>query len=236
MPVLLLAQGSPEAKEALRKAIEARYGAFPPHLAVFHATFKGKARVKVGPVKTWIPLDLTMRFHFPQHLRVDFTVRPFGLPVQRGIDAFDGEKFYTLRGNKDIAIVENEKESESMRRRLWAMAALLLTPLGEQYVQLEMLDNGYLEARNMELGDAVQLHLNTNGALEEVRVSCYNPEVGIEQFFRLRVSAELIDTNSIMMPQKINAYWDDIPYFEAEPKSANNSKDISIAVFRLAED
>ncbi|RMG82724.1 MAG: hypothetical protein D6712_14165 [Chloroflexi bacterium] len=236
MPVLLLAQGQPEAKEALRKAIEARYGAFPPHLSVFQATFKGKARVKVGPVKTWIPLDLMMRFHFPQHFRVDFTVRPFGLPVQRGVEAFDGEKFYTLRGNKDIVIVEDARESESMRRRLWAMAALLLTPLGEQYVQLEMLNDGYLEAHNMELGDTVQLHLNANGALEEVRVSCYNPDSETEQLFRLSVSTELIDTDGIMMPQKINAYWDDAPYFETEPKSANNNDDISVAVFRLAED
>ncbi|PJF37656.1 MAG: hypothetical protein CUN55_20965, partial [Phototrophicales bacterium] len=110
--------------------------------------------------------------------------------------------------NKDIVIVEDARESESMRRRLWAMAALLLTPLGEQYVQLEMLNDGYLEARNMELGDTVQLHLNANGALEEVRVSCYNPDSETEQLFRLSVSTELIDTDGIMMPQKINAYWD----------------------------
>ena len=42
MPVLLLAQGDPQAKDLLRKAIHARYGLRPPALDSLHINFKGR--------------------------------------------------------------------------------------------------------------------------------------------------------------------------------------------------
>ncbi len=56
MPVLLLARGDQESKALLRRAIEARYGLGPPVLETLKLQLKGRARAKVGPVTTWVPL------------------------------------------------------------------------------------------------------------------------------------------------------------------------------------
>ena len=91
MPVLLLARGDQESKALLRRAIEARYGLGPPVLETLKLQMKGRVRAKVGPVTTWIPLEVTAYFKFGFSARWDYTARPVGVAVSSGTEAFDGD-------------------------------------------------------------------------------------------------------------------------------------------------
>ena len=236
MGVLLLAQGDPEAKEMLKRAIAGRYGTTPPVIETMHAEFKGRARVKVGPIMTWIPMDMTTLFHFPAAMRFDFKVRPLKLPVQHGIESFDGETYRSVRRGSDMVAIAEEEASYSIRRRLWAFAALLLTPIGEIYVKLSQTGDSCFTALHTKLNDEVTLCLREDGKLDYVQVSCLNPDTEREQVFKLVTSGEQAPVDGLMLPKKIKAFWDDDPFFEAEPKSAETNLEIPRSIFRLEEE
>ncbi|MCC6805521.1 MAG: hypothetical protein IT319_21755, partial [Anaerolineae bacterium] len=73
MPVLMLARGDQDSKNLLRHAIEARYGLGPPAMDTLKVEMKGRARTKVGPVATWIPVEGAACFRFPHASRWDYT-------------------------------------------------------------------------------------------------------------------------------------------------------------------
>jgi hypothetical protein len=233
MPVLLLAQGDPQAKNLLRQAIEARYGLRPPVIESLRIDFKGRARAKVGPITTWVPVDASAQFRFPNQMRWDFTVRPFGLPVHRGVEAFDGTTYRIARGNSTPTIINDEAHISSMRRRLWAIAALLLTPLGEHFVKLAANGDNSFEAANTQLHDAVNLNLRSNNTLDYVQVKCLNPDTEQQQTFFMRLSEDQSAVNDLMLPCKISTFWDDNPYYEVEPILAESNPAIPEAVFTL---
>ena len=233
MPVLLLAQGDAEAKDLLRKAIEARYGLRPPALESLQIDFKGRVRAKVGPVTTWLPVDATAYFQFPTSMRWDFTVKPMGVPVQRGLDAFDGTTYRRLRGSNTPQVISDETQVTSVQRRLWAIAALFLTPLGDHFVKLSATGSHSLDATNTTLDDTVSLYLRPDNTLDYVQVACLNPDSNQQQTFTLRLSTDQAPVNEFMLPRKISAFWDDAPYFEVEPVRVDSSPQFTEALFTL---
>lgn len=233
MPVLLLARGDAQAKDLLRRAIEARYGFSPPAVDSLEIDFKGRVRAKVGPITTWVPVGIMARFRFPKAMRWDFTVRPVGVTVQRGVEAFDGTTFRHVRGGSAPSVIDNTAMISSLQRRLWAMAAVLLTPLGEHFVELKAIGSNSLEATNTLIKDCVTLRLRADSSLERVDVKCLNPDSEKEQLFNLRLSQEQAPINDMMLPRKISAFWDDAPYFEVEPGRVENNPTFSDAVFSL---
>ncbi len=233
MTVLLLARGDPQAKDLLRRAIEARYGFSPPAIDHLQIDLTGRARIKIGPINTWVPVDITAHFRFPTASRWDFAVKPVGLTIQRGIEAFDGSTYRYLRGNGSPSVSEEEDMVNSLQRRLWAMAAVLLTPLGEHFVQLHWRDNHSFNAHNTMIDDGVYLHLREDNTLERVEVPCLNPDNQQQQLFSLRLSEDQTPVNDIMLPRKISALWDDAPYFEVVPVRVENSMAIPDEVFML---
>ena len=235
MPVLLLAQGDPQAKDLLRRAIEARYAMSPPAIDNLRMDMNGRVRAKIGPIMTWVPLNIRASFHFPSAVRWDFTVRPIGVPVQRGCEAFDGSTYRQARGRR-AEIIDNPEIIYSLRHRLWAMAAVLLTPLGEHFVKLQAAGAGELDATNVKLGGTVRLQLRDDHTLNQVQVNCLNPDSGRAQLFTLSLSAEQQPVDDIMMPRKIQAFWDDQPYYEVEPTHIENRTEIANAVFSLEAD
>lgn len=234
MPVLLLARGDAQAKDLLRNAIEARYGVAPPAIDNLELQLKGRARVKVGPIAAWVPVDIEAHFRFPSAARWDFAVRPVGFTVQRGIEAFDGSTYRYVRGGSAPTTSEDQALISSLQRRLWAMAAVLLTPLGEHFVQLNYISDTCLEAHNTMFQNAVRLYLRPDYSLERVEVECFNPDSSREQLFGLNLSANQQPINDIMMPCKISASWDNDPYFEVDPTRVTNSTTIEDRVFMLA--
>jgi hypothetical protein len=233
VPVLLLARGDAQAKDLLRRAIEARYGFSPPAIDSLEIDFTGRVRTKVGPITTWVPVGIMARFRFPTAMRWDFSVRPVGVTVQRGIEAFDGATFRHVRGGSAPSIIDNIALISSLQRRLWAMAAVLLTPLGEHFVELKAVNGSGLEATNTLIKDCVTLHLRADSTLERVDVKCVNPDSDKEQLFSLRLSESQAPVNDMMLPRKISAFWDDAPYFEVEPKRIENNPTFSDGIFSL---
>lgn len=235
MPVLLLAQGDSKAKDMLRNAIEARYGLQPPALESLRIDFKGRVRTKVGPIATWVPVDATAHFLFPNAMRWDFTVRPVGVTIQRGIEAFDGTVYRRTRGGSEPTVISDAEAVQSIQRRLWAIAALLLTPLGEMFVTLALKDEACFEALNTEIQAAVSLCLLDNNTLHSVTVPCLNPDSGNIQNFIIQLSEEQTPVDEFMLPRKISTFWDDAPYFEVDPVAVQSNPEIPPSVFTLNE-
>lgn len=234
MPVLLLAQGDSSAKELLKQAISARYGLRPPAIESLTMQFKGRARAKIGPVSAWVPVDASAHFVFPTALRWDFAVKPIGVEVQRGVEAFDGSIYRRARGSQPVTAIDTPEQISSVQGRLWAIAAMLLTPLGEAFVRLNASGDHRLEAVNTRLNNAVQLQLRENYTLECVQVTCANPDNDRVQRFSLRLSAEQAPVDELMLPKKISAFWDDDPYFEAEPMKVELNPTLAEDVFTLS--
>jgi hypothetical protein len=236
VPVLLLAQGDPQAKNMLRKAIEARYGLRPPALESLKLEFKGRARAKLGPLATWVPVEATARFHFPRSLRWDFIVKAVGVQVGSGAEAFDGVTYRSSHGGKAVEMSEDPDTISSIQRRLWAVAAVLLTPLGEQFVKLAQIDDSHLEATNTQFDVAVSLHLRDDEGLDYVETTCLNPDSNRQQSFTLRLDDNLVSINDLLLPGKVSAFWDDDPYFELEPVLTESNPAIAPSVFMLESD
>jgi len=235
MPVLLLAQGEPAAKDLLRQAIEARYGMRPPALDSLKIDFKGRARVKLGPVNTWVPVELKSYFRFPVSMRTDFIVKPLKLPVQRGVEAFDGEVYRRVRGGDKPTIINDDALIHSMRRRSWAVASILLTPLSELFVNLTANSNFSFDATNTKLDDAATILLLQNHKLDQVKVRCVNPDTEKEQDYIINVSEELVTINELILPKKMTISWDDTPSFEVEPTNVESNPNFPDSVFRIED-
>ncbi|MBL8162343.1 MAG: hypothetical protein JNJ61_10195 [Anaerolineae bacterium] len=236
MPVLLLAQGDPQAKDLLRKAIQARYGIRPPALESLRVSFKGRVRARLGPIATWVPVEATAYFHFPRSMRWDFIVRAVGVQIGSGSEAFDGSTYRTLRGAKSPTEIADSALITSVQKRMWAMAAVLLTPLGDHFVKLSYHGERKFEACNTQTSGEVNLYMREDNAIERTEVSCVNPDNGREQVFTLRLSEEQQPINELMLPAKIEAYWDEDVYFEIEPVSAEANPPIAETVFRLEDE
>lgn len=234
MPVLLLAQGDAEAKDLLRKAIEARYGLRPPAIESLRMVLDGRAPAKIGPISTWVPIAATAYIQFPVAVRWEYTVRAVGVPIQRGIEAFDGTTYRRTRGGAP-EIMNNSEYVYSMQRRLWAIAAVFLTPLGEDFVKLTATSENTLDATNTKSSSTVSLKLRPDNTMDQVAVSCLNPDTEKQQRFILRLSTEQSSINDLMLPRKISSFWDESPYFEVEPAHVENNPEIPDAMFTLDE-
>jgi len=233
MPVLLLAQGDPQAKDLLRKAIQARYGLRPPTLESLHITFKGRARAKLGPVTMWVPVEAIGRFCFPDKMRWDFVVKAVGVQLNSGTEAFDGTAYRNTRKSKSAIVSDDQQQIESMQHRLWAIAAVMLTPLGEMFVKLKANAIDQLEACNTRFDGAVNLHLRADQTLDYVETTCLNPDTDTREIFTLRLSDELVSFGDLILPSKISAFWNNESYFEIEPMDAAANPTIADDVFGL---
>ena len=236
MPVLLLAQGDPQAKDLLRKAIQARYGLRPPALESLYIDFKGRVRAKIGPVMMWVPMEAIGRFCFPDKMRWDFTVKAVGVQINSGVEAFDGKTYRASRRSKSAAVTDDQQHVESMQHRLWAIAAVMLTPLGEMFVKLKANTAGELEACNTRFNGAVNLHLRADQTLDYVDTACLNPDTNQRETFTVRLSDELVNFGDLILPGKISAFWNNEPYFEVEPVDAAANPTIEDHLFEVVGD
>lgn len=236
MPVLLLCYGDPIAKDMLKRAIEARYGLNPPAIESLDVKFEGRTRVKIGPVKTWVPLEVRARFRFSSHMRLDFVAKPMGLPVRRGIDSLRDESYYTTRGKEAPREITELEHVDSARKRLWSMAATLLTPLSETFIKLEAKEGRQFTVTNTVLNETLRLSLRKNAKLESVQVDCLNPETNKQQTHSIRLSEGQDEVNGFMMPSTLSAYWDEDIWFEMTPKMVLINPEIEDAVFSIEDD
>lgn len=233
MPVLLLCQGEADAKNRLRRAIEARYGNNPPAIEKIRIGFKGRTRVKLGPITTWVPVTAQASFVFPTHLRWDFTVKPLNLPVQKGVEVYDGRTYRTQR------VIGRGTESgktdfiTSARGRLWQIAAILLTPMSDYYINVSNYGENCLKAVNTKLNDSVDIYLRENYTIDHTVVQCFNPDTEKQQNLYLNLSREQSPVNGLMLPKTVAAFWDNEPYFEMSPTEVELHPDLPDEYFTL---
>jgi hypothetical protein len=194
----------------------------------------GRAPAKIGPISTWVPIEATAYILFPVAVRWEYTVRAVGVPIQRGIEAFDGTTYRRARGGAP-EVITNGEYLHSMQRRLWAIAAVFLTPLGEDFVKLTATSENTLDATNTKSSSTVSLRLRPDRAMDQVGVSCLNPDTDKQQRFTLRLSTEQSSVNDLMLPHTISTFWDDTPYFEVEPIRVETNPEIPEAMFTLDE-
>ncbi len=233
MPVLLMARGDEDARELLKKAIEARYGVRPPAIESMRIDFDGRTRAKVGPLKTWVPLEVTAQFQLPDKMRWDFEVKPMGMTVRRGIESYDGERLRTQRAGDDPTVITSEEVIDAAQKRLWAIAALLLTPLGDHFVELEIVNGLAFKATNTQIGAVVEVHLEEDYRVARVSVEALNEDTGKVQMYNITVGPELASFDDLLLPKQVRVAWDDVPAYEMHPTSAENNPEIAPSVFTL---
>lgn len=233
MPVLLLARGDAAARDMLKRAIEVRYGHRPPVIESLRLDFKGRARVKVGPIPTWVPLEITAQFKLPDAMRWDFVAKPAGVAVRRGVESYDGTTLRTLRGNGKPDTIEEQPVIDAAQKRLWAIAALLLTPLGDHFVELSTIGERAFAAKNTQLDIAVDVYLKEDDRIDYVAIDAFNADVKEQQRLYLSAEDELLSLDEFVIPKKIAAKWGDTPWFEVEPAEAKNNPTIGEDVFTL---
>ncbi len=235
MPVLLLARGDREGKELLRRALEARYGVGAPAIDTLTIEFKGRKRARLGPVTTWVALEGSLSYNAPLCGRVEYTARPAGLTLVTQSDAFDGTVYRKRRGRDIVEVVTQADEAQSLQRRLWAAAALLLTPLVEHFVEIHATSDKSFTATNTDTDDTAHLYLNDDFSLLYVTTECYNPSEDCIQTFTFRLMDGQTDLNSLVVPRKIAAHWEETPEFELTPISVEVNPAFDPNLFRLED-
>ncbi|MEL6271711.1 MAG: hypothetical protein AAFV33_19450 [Chloroflexota bacterium] len=233
MPVLLLARGDKDARELLKRAIEARYGHRPPAFDTLRIDFNGRANTKIGPLSTWVPVELTTQFLLPNAMRWDFVAKPVGVPLRRGTESYDGKVLRSLRGTGKPDVISEQERVDSARRRLWAIAALLLTPLGDHFVELSTVDDLVFKAKNTQIDTDVEIHLKPNFWIDFVTVTCLNPDNNRVEQLKITAQQKLIEKDDLLLPEKITMLWNDKPSVELEPQEARNNPEIPMTVFTL---
>ena len=232
MPVLLLCQGDPDAKNLLRQAIEARYGINPPAIDSLSIHFKGRSPYKLGPLSKQSAFEAQTYFNFPSHFRWDYRRKLFGfLPVGSGTEAFDAETYRVDKGT----VVDSEEAVQSIERRLWAMATLLLMPLSDMYTMLHDDAERTFVADHTKLGVSSKVLLRADGTMETISIQAYNPDTNREQTFQLKLSAEQKPVNDLMLPTQIEAYWDDTLAYSIQPIQVELNPEMKEAIFRLED-
>ena len=233
MPVLLLARGDQESKALLRRAIEARYGLGPPALETLKLQLKGRVRTKVGPITTWIPLEITAYFKFAFAVRWDYNAHPVGIPLSSGAEAFDGETYRKRHSHDSISLLNTADEIASIRARLWAMSALLLTPLGEHFVELKAVGDRCLDATHRDMGLIARLQLKPDDMLDFVETRCLNPTTGSMQTFSVYALNGQQMVGDLILPRRMGIAWDKQPEVEFTATAAQTNPAMDESVFKL---
>lgn len=236
MPVLMLARGDQDSKTLLRHAIEARYGLGPPAIETLKVEMKGRARARVGPVNTWMALEAVACFKFPHAVRWDYTMRPVGIPINSGAESCDGTACRKRENRDKVTVIEDAGRVASTQARLWAICAVLLMPLAEHFVELKVAGERALDATHTETGITAHLQLQEDYTLDFASTKCLNPTSGKTQVYSLRMSGGQAVVDELMLPRKIDTYWDDQPEMELTPTTVVSNPAVDDGFFRLEHD
>lgn len=234
MPVLLLAQGDLAAKDILKGAIQARYGTRPPMLETMRIDFRGRASMKIGEARQFMPIDVTALFRFPNAMRWDLVVRPPGGVARRLIESTDGHSFYLSPDGKAPRLVTNAQQQHSMVRRMWAFAAMMLSPMSEMYVRLTEIDQTHFKATHLRFSDSVYVKVDGLSRLAQVHTHCLNPHAMRQQAYTLSFAKQQALVDGLNLPTKLRVSWDKRPFMELRPYAVEQDIHIPDSIFRVS--
>jgi len=234
MQVLLLSRGDAAAKDLLRRALAARYGFGAPALDTLKLTFKGRARVKVARMMTWVPLEASVYFRLPISARWEFSMRPVGLPINAAVHAFDGERYRKKHGDR-VEVLDSPALYNAMRDQVWASTLMMLSPMAEPEVEVKREGERTLTATRLDSGTSVKLFLNDDYTLEHLEFPTVDPETAESKLYRLNFNRQQIEVDGIAMPSMITMLWNDEPQYELIPLAAEINATLSDAKFQIAD-
>lgn len=236
MPVLLLARGDKEGRELLRKALQARYGLGAPAIETLILHLDGRARTRVGPLTTWTSTSTTAYFAFPGSARWDTTFRAIGVTLQSSAHAYDGSTYRHRNGRDPVVTAENPAHAQSARRWLATAAAMLLTPLAEQFIELKATGERSFDATNLDTGDTLSVSLHEDYTVDTISSRCLNPSQGhAEQLLTFKALDGLTSISDLMLPAKVAIQWGGDTKYEVTPVAVKINPSIDAAIFRLED-
>lgn len=230
MRILLLCQGTPVAKDMLRKAIERRYGMNPPVIEKLHIGFKGRAKAPDGE---WMPLSAQARFELPNKVRWDFVANDTRHDMQQGAIAYDGFSYRHTRDDANLEKITQTDYLNSMRSQLWSLATMLLTPLSDHMVKLTECGDFCLEAKNTQLNESTTIRLRDDYSVKSVEVPCWNPRTQRQQLYRLVMTRETAPVDGFILPKRLGAFWDKDPDYEMMPVRVERHPEFPPEIFNL---
>ncbi len=212
MAILLMTQGDPAAKEMLRRAIAARYYNSPPTLESLKVEYHGRGHLKLGPIHSWVPLDIRIYFRFPDAMRWDYRLSPFGLPLQRGTGSYVRDTFYSEHGT---ARITNSSLLDHLRLCIWGAGATMLTPLSQPNIHVKVKTERSFIAVNTVTHDCIEVRLNPDYSLDSVCFSSVNIEDENTQQIAIQPSTDLVALNGVLMPRMIRLLRNNQVAYEA---------------------
>jgi hypothetical protein len=235
MPTALIASGNSAIKNLLGGAIAKRYGPKPPALKQIRIGFKGQARAQIGSEVTWVPMTAIAYLNFPRELRWDFSFNPPDLPAKRRIQSFDGVSYRRVSENGNYRTFLDADYVASMRRRLLAMSAVLLTPLTHNSIENEATGRHSFSCANRKKGDIVDVFLRPDKTIDHVSAECLNPFTNFEEEYTIHTSPEVVEVNGVILPEKIDIAWDYRPQYMLTPIKAEIDAYLPVETFTLQE-
>jgi hypothetical protein len=213
MSILLLTQGDQRAKDLLKRAIMARYHTSPLALEALRIDYRGRGNIKIGPVQSWIPLEARLYFRFPDAMRWDYSVRPLGLPLQRGTGSYFNEHFYSQHHPKPIT---SNTILEHLRLCIWAMGAVMLTPLSDMSIRVETLSSLSFTVINSVTRDRFEVMLDRDYMVQAIRFSSFNVEEERRQVITVRPSVEMLLLDGLPIPSHVEVFRNDNLLYKAD--------------------
>lgn len=234
MPVLLLAQGDPEAKNKLRKAIDLRYGPRPLMVDSLALAYKGRVKTRVGPVSTWAAFEAQSIHRFPQFLRLDWTTRSMGVKSTTTCETFDGEHYRASKGGV-LETVDSAERLRLLRMRIWSLACGMLTPLSDSQITLDNFGDYGFSARHSQINERCTVMLRPDYTVESIELVAVNPRTAARQALRIEYSPQLAQFTDCLYPAKFKAFWNDDPLYEAVLERLRVNGEIPTETFRSSE-
>jgi hypothetical protein len=231
MPVLLLCQGDDQAKAWLRRGIERLYGPTPPLIEGLHVHLTGHALGHVGPLPTRTPVEMTATRCEDGRLRLDLAHKPRGRQARLTIEAFDGQTYRLAQGD-ETTVHPGGLYATSLRRRLWAMQALTLTPLGAPELMLSTIKTKEVSVRHRETEDEMLVEFREDGDVARVAIECTHPMSGTAQIFSLEPASQVLRQDGMAYPAGLRMIWDRQPMLELTTQTIDQDPETGDAYYR----
>ena len=208
MSFLMLSKGDPVARALLQRAIRARYGPRPLPVESFRLDMQTAAR---GPLGLPVRVKAQISFVGLTHWRRDETRTLFGLPVAKTVESFDGAASYVMTGGR-VSASQDALVVGSFRRWLWALHALLLTPLMDEDVVLKAAGERIIQALpETDSEDVATLTFNADDTLASVSVERYRLTDQRSLTFSLRPDGGLQTLSDFVVPARLVSVWEGEP-------------------------
>ncbi|GEM_PF-2818753 len=214
MAILLLCRGNEQAKAMLRHALTTHYGPNPVGYESVRMLATGRVKQTISRFNIWLSLQLDTHFLFPHQFRQDYKITFWQIPLLNKSEAFDGVKHYQKNRNQPAIITSApDPYLELVQLRLDTFSSLLLLPLNEIEIVLSYVDDHQILVTNTRTQTQTKLLFYDNFQVKQIiTIIQGNPAE-----FRMDLSREVIDNNSVKIFKEIKIFWNGVFRYELYP-------------------